>query len=239
MKAIRIPKGVKLGGKGVGGRFVSLQDVPGLAAALTRGDRTKLERRLGKETRKATKALERAAASEERASERGRGFTRARGIRKRAQEKARALRAIQDATRSATRAKKEAEAEAAADRGTAAVEWAVGASYEPGSGRRGARTSAVDVSILIRRIDGRAMKQSEARRVLTYVREHRIVPTDYYLAGIDWRSPNAGKDKAKKFLPEGQWRTGNLEGDFDAFYNVLTAISGAPGKWTVKMGGLK
>lgn len=234
MSAFRIPKGVKLGGRGIGGRFISLADIPGLAAALPKGDRSKLFKRLRGEVTKSTKRLEHAAATEARAEEKGRGFARARELRKRAQEKARTLRAVQDAARSAAADREEREREELEDRSSEAVEWAIGASYEPST--HGARTSAVDVSILVRRIDGRPMKQSEAKRVLSYVRQHRIVPAEYWLAAMDWRSPNAKQGKAKNFKG---WQTGNVEGDFDAFYNVLTAISGKPGKWTVKMGWLK
>lgn len=234
--AFRIPKGVRLGGKGIGGRFVALADIPTLAAALEGSSRSKLEKRLATESRRATRALDTAAKSEQRAEDRGgRQFTRRRDARKRAQERARSFRAVEDATRAATRDAKQRRDEEAED-ARAAVEWAIGASYEPTSNRPGRRTSAVDISILVRRIDGIPMRQSEAKRVLTYVREHRLVPVDYYLAAIDWRSPKSGNGNKRDFSG---WKTGNVESDFDAFYSVLTALSGKPGRWTVKMGGLK
>lgn len=233
--AFRIPAGVRLAGKGIGGRFVALADIPTLAAALEGRSREKLQKRLATESRKATRRLAAAAESEQRAEESGRGFTKRRAVRKQAQERARSLRAVEDATRAATTKAKQREQEAADD-SEAAAEWAIGASYEPASGRQGRRTSAVDVSILVRRIDGVPMRQSEAKRVLTYVREHRLVPVDYYLAAIDWRSPKSGNGNKRDFKG---WQTGNVEGDFDNFYNVLTAVSGKPGRWTVKMGGLK
>lgn len=234
MAAFRIPKGVKLDGKGIGGRFLALQDLPGLAASVDAKSRAKLTKKLGSVSRAATKKLERAAAAESRAEERGRGLLQRRGARKVAQERARALRAIEDATRAATKRQREQEEEEQLDQESAAVEITIGATYLPE--RHGARTSAVDISILVRRIDGAKMKFSEAKRALAYVRQHRIVPADYYLAAIDWRSPNSKNAKANSYKG---WQTGNVETDFDNFYNVLTAISGQPGRWTVKMGGLK
>ena len=46
MAAFRVPKGVRLDGRGIGGRFIALGDLPSLAAALDAKSRGKLTRAL-------------------------------------------------------------------------------------------------------------------------------------------------------------------------------------------------
>jgi hypothetical protein len=234
----RYPKGTWLKGKAVGGQFAALTDLPWVAAVVTRLEFEALLRMLSRDERRARKRLDEALDSERRAEDSPR-FAKRHAARKAAEESARSLVATRDAVYQSrfpppSKAPLKRRRPEPEEPGDEAEEWAIGASYSPEVG--GNHTSAVDVSILVRRVDGSKMPQREAAAVMRYVREHRIVPVEYYLAAIDWRSPKSKNGKAKKFKG---WQTGNVATDFENFYNILTAISKHKDKWELKMGGLK
>jgi hypothetical protein len=244
----RLPAGVRVDGKGWGGRFMRLEDVPLLAPALDPRSLALLEKRIARDYRRAGRQLDRAMEKVRAADKKPpRAAERARGALGAVTEQARALRATRDAVRDVVAPKpkrKTPVAPAVADLdpdelqdgedGDEAVEWAVGVSYNAETAHR--PTSAVDVSILVRRIDEQPMPFREAKAVMTYVRQWRFVPVEYYLAAMDWRSPQSPHAAAQTWKG---WQANQPETDLENFYNVLTALSDKPGFWTVKMGGLK
>ena len=74
------------------------------------------------------------------------------------------------------------------------AEWEIGFEYRSGSGG-GGRHKNVDVNVRIRREDGRAFGPAEAQRVLAQFQQNLAafsenpVPRGYEMAAIDWRRP--------------------------------------------------
>lgn len=91
------------------------------------------------------------------------------------------------------------------------------------------RKKRVDISIRVRRRDGKPMTRREAVKVMGHVRRHSgSAPAAYIVTGVEWSRP--GKQTAHGSL-------GDLQGS--ALANVLNAVSDDPEAWDLKVGAVK
>jgi len=199
---LRVPAGVVIGGVAIGGRFVSPEDLPGMAAAADddAGALAVIEL--------IAREADKAAAAQERIERKFQDDPR-RYAERRAQAEDR--REFWDAALDqASSVLQEPEPEEYAD------EWEVGFDYNGAAGR----TSDVDINIRLARRDGAAFGAREAVAVLRAFRDNlgnglaNPVPAGYRMASINWRRPHTG----------GGWRprggSGTME-DVENFNAVL------------------
>jgi len=105
-----------------------------------------------------------------------------------------------------------------------AVEWEMGMIYQAAKGRE----SDFDLNVRVRRTDSRAMKRTEAERVLVLFREaldryNPMMPPGYVMAAIDWRRPSWGTG----------WRRSlhSVASHLHNFMNPLYAKADEPAVW--------
>lgn len=184
---IRIPAGVRDGGRSLGGRFASPERIAELA--LGADDETR-ERLLG--------ALEVAG---DRASVRADdALARLDQLKELYDEdpSRRARRMVETAARRYSAAAEEANRVLDATLSVydsmtpdlepldTAEEWEIGFEYEATNGRQ----HDVDVNIRVARADRKPMDRNEALRVMTEFRQTMEIPSGYLMAGIAWQRPH-------------------------------------------------
>ena len=172
-KALRVPKGVTVDGRSIGGRFISHKGLADLVPRTDDRGRKRLATLVGREVKRQQRAYDRVS-----------------------------RRFDDDPKRYALPlAKSEADfrfwqhadddiAELTDD--LMADEWEIGVDYHPVGGPP---SSHVDINIRIRRTDGAAMGFKQAQRTMEELRENirlgrdQPVPRGYMVAGVDWKRP--------------------------------------------------
>ena len=90
------------------------------------------------------------------------------------------------------------------------------------------QASHVDIQMHVRREDGNAMTEREARAVFTEMRDTGVqtIPVGYEVAAVDWKRARATR-----------WRSGNVDEALGNFYSILLTVD--PNKYDFRLGGLK
>jgi hypothetical protein len=191
---LRVPRGVTIDGKGVGGRFTSRQGLADLVPRTDDAGRDKLTRAIVRERTRQQRAYERTS------------------------------RRFDDDPKRYAEPLAKADADFRFWQQTeddvldlsdedSMIEWEIGVDYHPVGG---ATSSHVDVNIRIRRTDNAPMGFTQAQRVMNDLRLNigagvaNPVPRGYMVAGVDWRRPYQAFD-----FTEG------TPDDFETFQNVL------------------
>lgn len=198
-KRLRVPKGVRVDGVSVAGRFVSRQGLADLIARTDDDGRDRLERIITRERGRQQRAYERVS-------------------RKFDDDPKRYAQSL--ATADADfRFWQQAESDVfdLSDEDSM-IEWEIGVEYHP---MDGASSSHVDLNIRIQRTDGAPMGFRQAQRVMNELRDNinigrgNPVPRGYMVAGVDWRRPYHAFD-----FTEG------TPAEMEVFENVLFIAAG-------------
>lgn len=235
-KALRVPAGVVIQGRKLGGRFVSVEQLARLAGTARQAEIASVERLL----KLAQQLEERAAARHQRAAERHSETGRENDKRQRIAAKQRQDKAGQAvarierealrwSARDLTRAQRLAKAQRKQLRGgelppeerepgepeIESPEWEI--AYEYTSGTKG---HDVDVSVRIARTDGAPIPEAEAFGVFKAMRASGgEPPAGYRVSGIRWRKAKQYADGRREV---GAWRSkGDAYDNLAALFNPI------------------
>lgn len=186
---MRVPAGVRIDGRGVGGRFVSASSLAALASRVD--DDAGYFAILDALADEADRRAKRLATLQRKFDDDPKRYARAMDA---AEHAAVEIDTALDDVAAGVPLHDDDEAEESELEDLHEVEWEIGFEYRSGSGG-GGRHKNVDVNVRIRRDDGRAFGPAEAQRVLAQFQQNLAafsenpVPRGYEMAAIDWRRP--------------------------------------------------
>lgn len=221
VKRLRIPAGVQIGGRGVGGRFVSAAQ---LAAVASEADDAGVLALLEVAAREADKAAAAQLRLEVKFQNDPKRYAKQRAT-------AEAQREFWDSQVDQISSLLTPPEEIPPEE--YAVEWEVGFDYNGAGGRD---TSDVDVNIRIAREDGEEMRLSEAVAALAELRARlkqghtAPVPPGYRMAAINWRRPHSGTG----WRPRGGGS--GTRDDLEAFSTLMYSEADNDGAWSLSPG---